>query len=38
MGEKYDVDEASTDRQAARILLPRKVQQDLSMRLHPEVS
>jgi hypothetical protein len=35
MGEKYDVDEASTDRQAARILLPRKVQQDLSMRLHP---
>lgn len=35
MGEKYDVDEASTDRQAARVLLPRKVQQELAMRLHP---
>ena len=35
MGEKYDVDEASTDRQAARILLPRKLQQELAMRLHP---
>ncbi|HYR91240.1 MAG TPA: helicase-related protein [Terriglobia bacterium] len=35
MGEKYDVDEASTDRQAARILLPREIQQQLSMRLHP---
>jgi hypothetical protein len=35
MGEKYDVDEASTDRQAARLLLPLEVQQQLSMRLHP---
>jgi hypothetical protein len=35
MGEKYAVDEAATDRQAARILLPRQVQQDLTMRLHP---
>jgi len=35
MGEKYDLDEASTDRQAARIPLPRKLQQELAMRLHP---
>jgi hypothetical protein len=35
MGEKYEVDEAVTDRQAGRILLPRTVQHELSMRLHP---
>lgn len=35
MGEKYDVDEASTDRQAARVPLPVAVQKQLTMRLHP---
>lgn len=35
MGEKYAADEASTDRQAERIPLPNKVQQELAMRLHP---
>lgn len=35
MGETYEVDEASTDRQAARVPLPREVQEQLSMRLHP---
>jgi len=35
MGEKYDMDEASTDRRAARIPLPRSVQRNLTMRLHP---
>ncbi|MDP9177433.1 MAG: DEAD/DEAH box helicase [Gemmatimonadota bacterium] len=35
MGEKYEVDEASTDRQAARVPLPADVKQQLSMRLHP---
>lgn len=34
MGEKYEVDEASTDRRAARIPLPVSVQQQLSMKLH----
>jgi ERCC4-related helicase len=35
MGERYEVDEVSTDRKAERILLPRAVQEDLTMRLHP---
>ena len=35
MGDQYEVDEASTERKAARIPLPRTVQQQLSMRLHP---
>jgi ERCC4-related helicase len=35
MGETYDVDEAATDKRAARIPLPEKVQQQLAMRLHP---
>ncbi|MBA3656178.1 MAG: hypothetical protein H0W69_02365 [Gemmatimonadaceae bacterium] len=35
MGETYDVDEASTDRQASRVPLPLEVQKQLSMRLHP---
>ncbi len=36
MGEQYDVDEASTDRRADRVPLPRSVQQQLLMRLHPD--
>jgi ERCC4-related helicase len=36
MGEKYDVDEAATDRRAGRIPLPLRVQRELSMRLHPK--
>lgn len=35
MGEKYSVDEATTDKQAARILLPSQVAQTLTMKLHP---
>lgn len=35
MGEKYEVDEASTDRQASRMLLPTQVAQQLTMKLHP---
>ena len=35
MGEDYAVDEASTDRQAERMPLPKEVQEQLSMRLHP---
>lgn len=35
MGEKYEVDEAATDKQAARVPLPAAVQKELSMRLHP---
>jgi ERCC4-related helicase len=35
MGEKYQVDEATTDRQAARVPLPPQVQRELAMRLHP---
>lgn len=35
MGENYEVDEAATDRQAARISLPSVVQQQLAMKLHP---
>ena len=35
MGEKYSVDEASTDRQAQRILLPTQVARELTMKLHP---
>ena len=36
MGEKYEVDEAATDRRAERIPLPLRVQRELSMRLHPK--
>lgn len=36
MGQQYDVDEASTDRRAERVPLPTAVQQQLSMRLHPD--
>lgn len=35
MGETYEVDEAATDKRAARIPLPDAVQQRLAMRLHP---
>src|SRR5262245_47087260 len=35
VGEKYEVDEAATDRRAERLPLPATVQQQLSMRLHP---
>ena len=35
MGENYEVDEAATDRRAERIPLPIRVQEQLSMRLHP---
>lgn len=34
MGETYSVDEATTDRQAARVPLPKQLQEELSMRLH----
>jgi len=33
MGDKYEVDEAATDRRAARIPLPRAIQNDLMLRL-----
>jgi hypothetical protein len=36
MGENYQTDEASTDRQAERVPLPVAVQRELTMRLHPE--
>ena len=36
MGEKYQVDEAATDRQAERIPLPESVRTELAMSLHPE--
>ena len=35
MGETYEVDEAATDKRAARIPLPESVQRRLAMRLHP---
>ncbi len=35
MGERYEVDEASTDARAARIPLPAEVQKELSLKLHP---
>jgi hypothetical protein len=35
MRESYEVDEAATERQAARIPLPSVVQRQLSMKLHP---
>jgi ERCC4-related helicase len=35
MGDSYELDEASTDRQAERVPLPKLVQEELSMRLHP---
>jgi hypothetical protein len=34
MGERYEVDEAATDRRAARIALPEVVQSDLALKLH----
>jgi ERCC4-related helicase len=34
MGEKYDVDEASTDRRSARLRLPEAVREQLALRLH----
>jgi hypothetical protein len=34
MGEKYEVDEASTERRAARLPLPRSVSGDLALKLH----
>ena len=33
MGDKYEVDEAATDRRAARLPLPRAIQNDLTLRL-----
>jgi len=36
MGEKYEVDEAATDRLADRIPLSLRVQRELSMRPHPK--
>ena len=36
MGENYEVDEAATDKRAARIPLPDSVKQRLSMSLHVE--
>jgi hypothetical protein len=38
MGEQYDMDESATDRRAERVPLPIAVQQQLSMRLHPDSS
>ena len=35
MGETYEVDEAATDKRAARVPLPDAVQRQLAMRLHP---
>ena len=35
MGEKYEVDEASTDATAERIPLPEAVRKQLALRLHP---
>jgi len=34
MGERYEVDEAATDRRAARIPLPEAVRGDLALKLH----
>jgi len=34
MGEKYEVDEAATDRRASRIALPECIRNELSMKLH----
>ena len=34
MGERYEVDEAATDRRAARIPLPETVRRDLALKLH----
>ena len=35
MGEKYEVDEASTDATAERIPLPEAIRKQLALRLHP---
>ncbi|MGQ0656696.1 MAG: helicase-related protein [Chromatiales bacterium] len=35
MGERYEVDEAATDRRSMRIALPEAVRADLALRLHP---
>jgi hypothetical protein len=35
MGERYEVDELSTDRQAARVPLPAELAHELTMKLHP---
>jgi superfamily II DNA or RNA helicase len=35
MGENYAVDEASTDQQSKRVLLPRSLASELSLKLHP---
>jgi len=34
MGERYEVNEAATDRRAARVALPEAVRSQLAMRLH----
>ncbi|HVC12263.1 MAG TPA: helicase-related protein [Burkholderiales bacterium] len=34
MGEKYEVDESTTDRRAARIALPEAVRSELALKLH----
>src|SRR5687768_10572832 len=34
MGERYEVDEASTDRRSARLPLPEAIRSELSFRLH----
>jgi hypothetical protein len=34
MGERYEMDEAATDRRAARIRLPEAVRGDLALKLH----
>jgi hypothetical protein len=35
MGERYEIDEAATDRRSMRIPLPDSVRKDLALRLHP---
>lgn len=35
MGERYEVDEAATDRRSARVPLPEAVRASLALRLHP---
>jgi hypothetical protein len=34
LGERYEADEAATDRLARRVPLPRAVQESLALRLH----
>ena len=34
MGERYEADEAATDRRAVRVALPETVRTELAMKLH----